>query len=84
MLNCTFTVYAPRIFSNIIEKFDENKKSNHIDFTSSLNIESNADKIRQIAELSEGQGGKSGEFFFLTHDRKLILKTTNTKEAGIF
>ncbi len=77
LLNCDFTAYAPKVFASILTNFFK-----PIDFAHSLDIVANADKIRQIAESSEGQGGKSGEFFFLTHDRRLILKSTNEKEAS--
>jgi hypothetical protein len=65
------------VFASILTNFFK-----QVDFAHSLDIVANADKIRKIAESKEGQGGKSGEFFFLTHDRRLILKTTNEKEAG--
>lgn len=79
LLNCTFTVYAPRMFSRIISTYFR-----RVDFAESLNIIKNGDKIKKISESTDGQGGKSGEFFFLTHDRRLILKTTNDTEAAVF
>lgn len=79
LLGCTFTVYAPRLFSRIVASF-----SRSIDFRRSLDIITNAAKIKKLSESTDGQGGKSGEFFFLTEDRRLILKTTNDTEAKVF
>ena len=80
IMNCTFTIYAPTIFSKLIAKhFRE------IDFSEALKISTNAQKIKKLSEkTSDGQGGKSGEFFFLIKDRTLILKTTNEKESKVF
>lgn len=72
-MNCTFTIYAPTIFSKLVTKHFRD-----IDFSEALKISTNAQKIKKLSEkTSDGQGGKSGEFFFLTKDRTLILKTTN-------
>lgn len=79
LLNCTFTVYAPRMFSMILSTFFRK-----INFAESLDIIKNSEKIKKISKSKDGQGGKSGEFFFLSHDRRLILKTTNDKEANVF
>lgn len=79
ILNCTFTVYAPKLFLDVIGSFYDK-----IDFRKSLDIKANADKIKKMAESGDGKGGKSGEFFFLTKDRKLILKTTNDAESKVF
>ena len=79
VLNCTFTVYEPVLFSGILKSFFK-----EVDFRESLDIVKNAAKIKSLSESKDGEGGKSGEFFFLSHDRKLILKTTNTIESNIF
>jgi len=80
LLDCTFTIYAPQIFASIVQGFHKN-----ISFDESLNIETNSSKIQKLSEnTDEGKGGKSGEFFFLTHDKRLILKTTNEREANVF
>lgn len=80
ILNCTFTVYAPKLFLDVIGSF-----YSKVDFRKSLDIKENAVKIKKMAQDSEdGKGGKSGEFFFLTKDRKLILKTTNETEGKVF
>ena len=73
IMNCTFTIYAPTVFSDIV--CSHFKK---IDFAKSLDIAINAEKIKKLSEeTSDGSGGKSGEFFYLTTNRTLILKTTN-------
>lgn len=79
VLNCGLTIYAPQIFANIVNSFFRN-----VDFANSLSLLHNAAKIKKISESKEGQGGKSGEFQFLTHDKRLRLKTTNDAEAGTF
>ena len=73
IMNCTFTIYAPNIFSDIVDSHFKK-----IDFAKSLDIAANAEKIKKLSEkTSDGSGGKSGEFFYLTKDKTLILKTTN-------
>ena len=79
LMNCTFTVYAPRMFARVVSTFFK-----PINFAKSLCIFENDAKIKKFAENKDGQGGKSGEFFFLSHDRRIILKTTNEKEAAVF
>jgi hypothetical protein len=34
-----------------------------------------ADNKIAIEKLSQGSGGKSGQFFFFSHDNQIILKT---------
>jgi len=79
-MNCTFTIYAPTMFSKLIAKhFRE------IDFSEALKISTNALKIKKLSEkTSNGEEVKSGEIFFLTKDRTLILKTTNEQESKVF
>lgn len=79
ILNCTFTVYAPRLFLDVIGSFYDK-----VEFRKSLDIKQNAERIKKLAESADGKGGKSGEFFFLTNDKKLILKTTNDSESKVF
>jgi hypothetical protein len=79
ILNCSFTVYAPRLFLEILNSYFD-----VVDFRSSLDILANEEKIRSLAESQDGEGGKSGEFFFMTKDKRLILKTTNEKESAGF
>ena len=79
ILNCTVSIFAPRLFLDII-----NSHFNEFNFRRSLDPKKNARKILRIAQSSLGQGGKSNEFFFLTHDRKLILKTISDTESAKF
>lgn len=37
---------------------------------------------KQVFKTSEGSG-KSGSFFFLTHDNRFMIKTVTTKELNI-
>lgn len=49
-----------------------------VDIDYSLDLDKNVDKI---LEFNRGpSGGKSGEFFFFTHDKKIILKTMSSNE----
>lgn len=48
-----------------------------IDLENSFDLKSNEQKIRDFAGPD---GGKSGEFFFFSHDNKLILKTMRYSE----
>ena len=43
----------------------------------------NLEKNRKIIEKASGfiGGGKSGQFFFLTHDHSFILKTISSEEV---
>jgi len=47
-----------------------------ISIFSSLDIFSNKDKLKEIKESE----GKSGSFFFFTHDKKFIIKTLHQHE----
>jgi len=60
-------VYAPEIFSQLLE---DDKL--YLNIQESLNFQRNRD---QIKDASGPGGGKSGEFFFFSSDKKLIIKT---------
>jgi len=63
----TLKVYAPEVFEEFI-KADED----FLCISQSLDFNSNREEIK---DASGGDGGKSGEFFFFSKDRKLIIKT---------
>lgn len=67
ILNGTLKVYAPDIFNEFVRS-----DSSFINIKNSLDFFAN--KV-QIEKASGADGGKSGEFFFFSHDRKLIIKT---------
>jgi len=63
----TLKVYAPEVFSQLLE---DDKL--YLNIQESLNFHRNKD---QIKDASGPGGGKSGEFFFFSSDKKLIIKT---------
>ena len=73
-----FTAYAPNVLSALATDC----------FSSSVLAQrlSPALNQKQIEMLSDslGDGGKSGQFFFFTHDRSLILKSMSRKEKIIY
>ena len=64
--------YAPEIFRNILrfDKIDENQ------IIKSFNVTDNILKLSSF----KGSEGKSGSFFFETHDKKFIVKTIREDE----
>lgn len=65
------TLYAPKIFKHFVA----------ID---SIDLEKSFDLILNTAKLEEfagPDGGKSGEFFYFSYDRKLIIKTMQWSEV---
>lgn len=68
-LDYEVTSYCPRVFAYFLQQFETSIK-----LDVSLNIQSNRDIIRKMADVS---GGKSGEFFFFSHDSKIIFKTVS-------
>lgn len=79
ILNCKMTIYSPKLFRDVLSSYFDK-----VDFKNSLSVINNAAKIKKMSSKKDGQGGKSGQLFFLTHDRRLILKTTNEEEAKVF
>lgn len=76
IMNCKLTIYAPKIFSDIM--------SNHFseyDIAASLDILKNEEQIRKAGESG---GGASGELFMFSSDKRLILKTITTEEHTLF
>lgn len=61
------------MFTYWLQQYEPNIRLEH-----SLNIQSNNQIIRNIAEIS---GGKSGEFFFFSHDHVILFKTVSRQEA---
>ena len=76
LFELTMIIYAPRMFKNLLN-FDKDM----IDFDVSLDLIRNDENIKKA---NKSDGGKSGEFFFCTHDNKLIVKTLSSNELQIF
>jgi 1-phosphatidylinositol-4-phosphate 5-kinase len=66
--------YAPKIFRNVL-KLDS---LTHEEILKSFDIKSN---IANISNLSLSEG-KSGSFFFFTHDNRFIIKTISSTELN--
>ena len=66
------TVYAPEVFEELIEH-----DGDMIDLDASLDLEKN---YEQIQKASGADGGKGGEFFFFSHDNRIILKTLSNQD----
>lgn len=78
ILNCKLTAYCPTLFKNVLSSYYDK-----VDFINSLDLMLNEERINKSVTSNDGEGGKSGQMFFLTHDKRLILKTTNDEEAGL-
>lgn len=66
ILSCSMVIHAPKIFQMLLE----NDKLENIYHSFEL-----YDNTKKMFDLVEGQGGRSGEFFFFSHDNKYVLKT---------
>lgn len=51
-----------------------------VDLPYSLNIKQNEKQIEQVSSM--GDGGKSGSFFFVSHDGALLIKTVTLEELS--
>ena len=71
----TMIIYAPQMFKKLLN-FDKDL----INFELSLNLQKNDENIKKANKTK----GKSGEFFFTSHDNKLIIKTLSSCELRIF
>lgn len=67
ILKCVITLHCPKVFHILLQNDGISGVHN------SFKILENMKKIWSVA--TDGQGGKSGEFFFFTADRKYVLKT---------
>ena len=72
VLPTNMTVYAPEVFEDLIEH-----DRDIIDLDASLDLEKN---YEQIQKASGADGGKGGEFFFFSHDNRIILKTLSNQD----
>lgn len=79
ILNCKMTIYSPKLFRDVLASYFDK-----VDFADSLDVLKNGEKLKKLSSQDDGEGGKSGQLFFLTHDRRLILKTTDDDEAKVF
>ena len=63
----TLKAYAPEVFTQFL-----NEDKDYLDLQASLDFHENAE---EISECNGPGGGRSGEFFFFSKDKKLIVKT---------
>jgi 1-phosphatidylinositol-4-phosphate 5-kinase len=64
-------IHAPKIFQQLLE----NDALENIFLSFELH-----DNSKKMFDLAEGQGGRSGEFFFFSYDNKYVLKTITQEE----
>jgi len=76
LFELTMIIYAPKMFKNLLN-FDKDM----INFEVSLDLIKNDENIKNA---NKPDGGKSGEFFFCSHDNKLIIKTMSSNELQVF
>lgn len=69
-----FTFHAPELFQGLLMQ-----DSQFLNLEKSLDFETNRE---EIMKASQAKGGKSGEFFFFSSDKKLIVKTITSKEKN--
>ena len=65
-------VYAPEVFEDLIEQDQD-----MIELDVSLDLEKN---YEQIQKASGADGGRGGEFFFFSHDNRVIVKTLSKQD----
>ena len=70
------TEIAPRVFKKVREMDDIHQYQ----IEQSLAVEKNKQQVFRAGESS----GKSGSFFFFSHDRRFIIKTMNEEELKVF
>jgi len=70
----TLKIYCPEIFTSFL--MDDR---DFLDIVDSLDFQKNKEQIKSASE-GAAQGGKSGEFFFFSADKKLIIKTVPDSE----
>lgn len=69
-----FKFHAPYLFHHLLKQ-----DAGFIDLEQSMDFDKNVDAIR---DASGADGGKSGEFFFFSSDKKIIVKTINAMEMN--
>jgi len=80
LLSCKATIYAPTLFNRVITS-----SGFTIDqIIQSLGILQNERKITNVGADLEGSGGRSGEIFIITEDRKFLLKTISQTDCKNF
>lgn len=74
ILKCRLTFFCPKYFYNLLQA--DRLDGVHLSFKIMENV-------RKICTVADGHGGRSGEFFFFSADRKYIVKTI-TREEFVF
>ncbi|CAK74756.1 unnamed protein product (macronuclear) [Paramecium tetraurelia] len=67
-------LYAPKIFNYFVTL-------DNVDIEDSFDVSKNLSKVEQF---TGPDGGKSGEFFFFTHNNQFILKTMRQSEVNTY
>ncbi|CAD8166969.1 unnamed protein product [Paramecium pentaurelia] len=67
-------LYAPKIFNYFVTL-------DNIDLEDSFDVNKN---LQQIENFTGPDGGKSGEFFFFSHNNQLIMKTMRQQEVNTY
>ena len=70
------TYYNMGLFRTTFDSFFKNSKVLHASLSPKFNLE-------QVFKAGEG-AGKSGSFFFFSHDKKFIIKTMTDEELLLF
>lgn len=83
-MNDHTVAHAPKIFKHI--KDSENGRNPKMrdarfNLAESLDVIQNREAIKKAGK---GDGGASGEFMFFSKDNKIIVKSINKKEFGVF
>lgn len=68
--------YAPRTFKTFVEI---DRRMVNLDL--SFNIKDNINDIE--TQFGGGDGGRSGSFFYMTNDKKMIMKSMTSQEKDI-
>ena len=72
MFKAKFTFHAPQLFHGLLQQ-----DALFLNLEDSLDFTVNRE---EIMKASQAKGGKSGEFFFFSNDKKVIVKTITSKE----
>jgi hypothetical protein len=74
ILKCKLTVYYPGVFARMLGM--DGLHNVHESFKI-------MDNIMKMSNMADGDGGKSGEFFFFTNDSRFVIKTVTQEEFKI-
>jgi hypothetical protein len=75
-VNIRFTAFSPHVLQALVEMAGEGELWQEL--APCFNEQAIA------RDCGSGDGGSSGQFFFFTHSKTLILKTISLRERGVF